>query len=158
MHENAVCPHRDHTVIAMKKTILMGVSGCGKTTLVQRLMGKEMVDQKTQMVEHHLSFIDTPGEYLEQRNLYRALIVTAADAEMIGLVQACGAENTWLPPSFALSFARPVFGIISKSDLAASEADVEFARETLLRAGAERVFMISAKAGTGLEPLLEYLA
>ncbi len=53
----------------MKKTILIGVSGCGKTTLVQRLNDEELKYKKTQMVEHHLNFIDTPGEYLERRNM-----------------------------------------------------------------------------------------
>ncbi len=141
----------------MRKTILIGISGCGKTTLVQRLKGEELAYRKTQMVEHHLDFIDTPGEYLERRNMYRALIVTAADAEVIGLMQECGAENTWLPPSFALSFARPVFGIVSKSDLAKRADDVENAQEVLLRAGAGRVFTVSSRDGTGLEELMEYL-
>ncbi len=86
----------------MRKTILIGISGCGKTTLVQRLKGEELAYRKTQMVEHHLNFIDTPGEYLERRNMYRALIVTAADAEVIGLMQECGAENTWLPLAAAV--------------------------------------------------------
>lgn len=141
----------------MRKTILIGISGCGKTTLVQRLKGEEIAYKKTQMVEHHLNFIDTPGEYLEQRNMYRALIVAAADAELIGLVQECGAENTWLPPSFALSFARPVFGIISKCDLCKSEEDISYAREILERAGSEHVFMVSAKEGSGIDELIKYL-
>jgi ethanolamine utilization protein EutP len=141
----------------MKKAILIGISGCGKTTLVQRLKGEEPAYRKTQTIEHHLNFIDTPGEYLERRNFYRALIVTAADAEAIGLVQACGSEETWLPPSFALSFARPVFGIVSKADLAASEADIAFPRDALLRAGAGRVFTVSAKDGTGLQELMDSL-
>ena len=141
----------------MKKTILIGVSGCGKTTLVQRLKGEELKYKKTQMVEHHLNFIDTPGEYLERRNLYRALIVSAADAEVIGLMQDCAVGDTWLPPLFAISFARPVFGIVSKTDLAKSKEQIVFAKELLQRAGVERVFEVSATQGTGLEPLMEYL-
>lgn len=142
----------------MRKTIFIGKSGSGKTTLVQRLLNIALTDRKTQMVEHHLNFIDTPGEYLERRNMYRALIVSAADADVIGLVQECGADNTWLPPSFACTFARPVFGIVSKADLATGEGDVQFAREILERAGVERVFVVSATENTGTQPLLEYLS
>lgn len=142
----------------MKKTIFIGKSGCGKTTLIQRLENETLSYKKTQMVEHYLNFIDTPGEYLERRNMYRALIVSSADADVIGLVQECGADNTWLPPSFAGTFAKPVFGVVSKADLAQSQADIDFATEILKSAGVERVFVVSAVQSTGLEPLLEFLA
>ena len=141
----------------MKKAIFIGNSGCGKTTLIQRLENEALQYRKTQMVEHYLHFIDTPGEYLERRNMYRALIVSSADADVIGLVQECGADNTWLPPSFAGTFAKPVFGVVSKADLAESEEDIRFAREILERAGVDRVFVVSAVENTGLEPLLDYL-
>ena len=141
----------------MKKTIFIGKSGCGKTTLIQRLEDEELRYRKTQMVEHYLHFIDTPGEYLERRGMYRALIVSAVDADLIGLVQECGADNSWLPPSFASSFAKPVFGVISKVDLARDEREVQFAREILESAGVTRVFAVSAVEEIGLQPLLEYL-
>ena len=141
----------------MKKTIFIGKSASGKTTLIQRLTNVALEDRKTQMVEHHYDFIDTPGEYLERRNMYRALIVSACDADLIGLVQECGADNTWLPPSFATTFARPVFGVVTKADLAAGGGDVRFAAEILERAGVERVFVVSARENTGLGPLLAYL-
>lgn len=142
----------------MKKAILIGISGCGKTTLIQRLENMQVEYKKTQMVEHYLNFIDTPGEYIERRGMYRALIVTAADAEVIGLVQECGADTTWLPPAFALSFAKPVFGVISKADLAKNERDFEYARGVLREAGVEEIFTVSALEDIGLEPLLEYLS
>ena len=70
----------------MKRTLLIGKTGVGKTTLIQRLTGDDLSYRKTQMVEYHLNFIDTPGEYLEHREFYRALIVTAADADYIGMM------------------------------------------------------------------------
>lgn len=142
----------------MKKTILIGKNGCGKTTLIQRLENQRLEYKKTQMVEHYLNFIDTPGEYLELRNMYRALIVTAADADLIGLVQECCSDTSWLPPAFALSFAKPVFGIVSKVDLARSTEDIDFAKALLERAGAQRVFVVSALKGDSLGPLLDYLS
>ncbi len=141
----------------MKKTIFIGKSGCGKTTLIQRMEHDALEYKKTQMVEHYLHFIDTPGEYLERRNMYRALIVSSADADVIGLVQECGADNTWLPPSFASTFAKPVFGVVSKADLATGDGDIAFAREILERAGVERVFVVSAVDGTGVDGLEAYL-
>ena len=138
--------------------MLIGKSGAGKTTLVQRLKGEALSYRKTQTVEYHLDFIDTPGEYLEHRNFYRALIVTAADADLIGLLQGCGDEDIWFPPAFSMTFARPVFGIVSKADLAKSERDVRFASEVLKRAGAGRIFVVSAVESTGLEELREYLS
>jgi ethanolamine utilization protein EutP len=135
----------------------MGMSGCGKTTLIQALMGQELAYAKTQTVERHLRFIDTPGEYIERRYLYRALIVTAADAEIIGLVQDVGRESSWIPPAFATTFAKPVFGIVSKIDLATGPADIAHARQALQRAGAQPVFEVSAVDRTGLDQLWAFL-
>ena len=141
----------------MKDTILMGMSACGKTTLIQALQGESPRYVKTQTVERHLHFIDTPGEYIERRYLYRALIVTAADAEVIGLVQDVGRESSWIPPAFATTFDKPVFGIVTKCDLARCQADVEHARGALERAGADPVFVVSALDRTGLDDLRAYL-
>ena len=142
----------------MKDTILMGKSGCGKTTLIQALIGQELRYAKTQTITRHLQFIDTPGEYIERRHLYRALIVTAADAELVGLVQEAGRETSWIPPSFASTFAKRVFGIVTKVDLAADRADVDHAREALEAAGADPVFEVSSVDGTGLAALWGFLS
>lgn len=141
----------------MKKTIFIGKSGCGKTTLIQRMEHTALEYRKTQMVEHYLNFIDTPGEYLERRGMYRALVVSAVDADVIGFVQECSADNTWIPPSFASMFAKPVIGIVSKADLARSEEDINFASDILVRAGVEQVFVVSSIENTGIQPLLDYL-
>lgn len=141
----------------MKKTLLIGKSGSGKTTLIQRLENKTIEYRKTQMVEHHLNFIDTPGEYLELRNMYRALIVTSADAEIIGLIQECGNDNVWIPPAFASSFSKDVIGIVTKADLAKSQSDIDLPSEVLKRAGVSRIFVVSAFNDTGIESFLEYL-
>jgi len=141
----------------MKDAILMGMSGCGKTTLIQALMGASPRYAKTQTVERHLNFIDTPGEYIERRYLYRALIVSAADAEVIGLVQDVGRASSWIPPAFATTFDKPVFGVVSKCDLATGPADIAHARGALVAAGAEPIFEVSALNGVGLGDLRAYL-
>jgi len=139
------------------KTLLIGKTGVGKTTLIQRLTGEELNYRKTQMIEYHMDFIDTPGEYLEHREFYRALIVTAVDADFIGFMQGCGDDEVWLPPAFAMTFARPVFGIVSKSDLAKNDEDIKTADEVLRSAGAQRIFIVSAARNTGIGELREYL-
>jgi len=140
----------------MKETVLMGMSGCGKTTLVQALLGEALLYTKTQTVQRHLRFIDTPGEYMEHRAFYRALIVTAVDAEIIGLVQDVG-RDSWIPPAFATTFAKPVFGIVAKTDLAKTPAEVAEARGVLERAGTDPIFEVSAVTGDGLAALWDYL-
>lgn len=45
----------------MKKLILIGRTGCGKTTLTQALLGKKLVYHKTQAVYYGSVLIDTPG-------------------------------------------------------------------------------------------------
>ena len=54
-----------------KRIILIGRTGCGKTTLMQAVEQTDIVYRKTQTVCHHLHFIDTPGEYLENRGFYK---------------------------------------------------------------------------------------
>ncbi|MDR1266191.1 MAG: EutP/PduV family microcompartment system protein [Propionibacteriaceae bacterium] len=139
------------------KTILIGASEAGKTTLIQTLSHQAGTAAKTMTVAHRFNFIDTPGEYIEHRSFYKALIVTAADADRIGLVLACGCDDCWIPPAFAASFAKPVFGIVTKADLARERSVWEAAREPLRRAGADPVFVLSAWSGQGLAGLAAYL-
>lgn len=139
-----------------KKLILIGRTGSGKTTLIQRLERQALRYRKTQTVCSHLHFIDTPGEYLENRGFYKALIVTSADADAIGLVQDCTDTDSWLPPAFASAFAKEAVGIVTKTDLADGEA-IARAEETLRRAGVGRIFHVSAARGEGLEPLMTYM-
>ena len=43
----------------MKKTMLIGRTGCGKTTLTQKLMDEEVKYKKTQAVSYKNKIIDT---------------------------------------------------------------------------------------------------
>ena len=55
----------------MKKIMLVGRSGAGKTTLTQALKGKKITYHKTQYINHYDVIIDTPGEYAENKTLAR---------------------------------------------------------------------------------------
>ena len=46
----------------MKRAMLVGAIGCGKTTLTQRLKAQELKYNKTQAIEFSANIIDTPGE------------------------------------------------------------------------------------------------
>ena len=52
------------------KIMLIGPSAAGKTTLIQRLIDEEIKYDKTQAVEYIGNFIDTPGEYMQQRGYF----------------------------------------------------------------------------------------
>ena len=138
----------------MKKILLIGKSMCGKTTLTQRIQGLDIEYEKTQMLTYSNDILDTPGEYMENRMLYKALIVSSYDCDVVGMVQACDEERNIFPPNFATAFSKPVIGIVTKSDLG---GDVKKACEILENAGAEQVFVVSSYENEGIEELVKYL-
>lgn len=137
----------------MKRFLLIGKSGSGKTSLLQRLYGRELEDQKTQTVESFGASIDTPGEYLERKNLFHALVVTAVDCDEILLVQAVDDADSSFPPGIDACLNRPVTGVVTKTDLVDDGARLDAAAAQLREAGASRIVSVSAKTGAGLEAL-----
>ena len=138
----------------MKRILLIGKSMCGKTTLTQRIHGLDIKYEKTQMLTYSNDILDTPGEYMENRMLYKALIVSSYDCDVIGMVHACDEEHNVFPPGFSTAFTKPVIGIVTKSDLG---RDVKKACEILENAGAEQVFVVSSYENEGIEELVKYL-
>ena len=130
----------------MKKILLIGKSMCGKTTLTQRIHGLDIEYEKTQMLTYSDDILDTPGEYMENRMLYKALIVSSYDCDVVGMVQACDEERNIFPPNFATAFSKPVIGIVTKTDLGGNP---EKAKEILEMAGVEKVFIVSAYENNG---------
>ncbi len=141
----------------MKKIMLIGGIGCGKTTLCQSFNRQDRIYHKTQTVQVVGSTIDTPGEYIENRALLRGLIVTAVEADEVLFMQDCTSRRFCFSPGQAAMFACPVVGVVSKADLAESPRDVEQAIELLQTAGAKRIFVISTATGQGLAELSSYL-
>ena len=62
------------------------------------------------------NFIDTPGEYMENPNYYRGIILHAYDADIVIFMIPAGDETTIFPPSFGNSLNREVIGVVSKVD------------------------------------------
>ncbi|MDR2753886.1 MAG: EutP/PduV family microcompartment system protein [Oscillospiraceae bacterium] len=141
----------------MQTIMLMGSSACGKTTLLQRLNGLKITYKKTQAIEVINTTIDTPGEYLENRAFYKALVVTATEASLVLFVQDATDERFRFSPGQRMMFSAPVLGVVSKADLA-TPAQLAAAQELLELAGAEEIFVTSAVTGTGCDALLRRIA
>ncbi|WP_291292270.1 EutP/PduV family microcompartment system protein [Enterococcus sp.] len=141
----------------MKRIIFMGAIGCGKTTLCQALQGKELHYDKTQAVEFHAEMIDTPGEFILHRQYYNALNVTAAEADVIGLVQSASETEQIFSPGFGSIFPKKVIGILTKVDLVKEPNQLARVRQQLKNAGATKVFEVSSVEKTGLQDLINYL-
>lgn len=137
--------------------MLIGSIGCGKTTLCQRLNGEALRYNKTQAVEFYAQMIDTPGEFIQHRRFYNALQMTAADAELVGLVANVMEEEQIFSPHFAQNLMRPCFGIITQIDLCDDEKQIKQAEERLRLAGVSNIFKVSAVTGEGVEALTAYL-
>lgn len=139
-----------------KKLMMMGSTGCGKTTLCQRLAGLALEYKKTQAIEVVGRAIDTPGEYLESKGMFKALIVTAVDADLILFLQDATDLRFGYSPGQTSAFSTPVVGVVTKTDLA-TPLQVERSKELLRLAGAQKVFCVSAQNGEGLKELMDYL-
>lgn len=140
----------------MKKIIVAGNVGSGKTTLCQYLNGRKIEYKKTQSVEVINSMIDTPGEYFQQRRYLRALISSAADTEVMIFVLDPTQEQSCLRTGLASTFLMDVIGVITKIDIATDE-QCSRGKELLRLAGTEKIFSVSAVTGEGMEALAEYL-
>ena len=89
----------------MKKIMMIGKIGCGKTTLGQRLTGETVSYRKTQSIQViGDGIVDTPGEYLEQKQFYSALIVTAVEADVILLLLSATDEQSTFSPRMSSMF------------------------------------------------------
>lgn len=140
----------------MKKIILIGNVACGKTTLCQRLNGLTQTYKKTQALEVINQTIDTPGEYLERRSLFQALMVTSVEAEQALFLQDASQERFMYSPGQASAIPIPVAGVVTKIDMA-TEQQIKAAEELLTLAGASPIFKISSKTGEGIGDLLTFL-
>ena len=131
--------------------MLIGASAAGKTTLIQRLRDKEIKYDKTQAVEYVGNFIDTPGEYMQQRGFWGSLTVASYDADIIGLVQDSTSEDCWFSGGVTTKFEKPVIGILTKID--SDESNQKQGRSYLELAGCRVIFPVSAYTGEGIDAL-----
>lgn len=141
----------------MKRIMLIGQSRSGKTTLMERLSGEVNKNVlKTQALGFYTQGIDSPGEFLENRQFYGALITASVESDLIGFVQDGTVNKTFFPPQFSSVFTKPVIGIVTKMDC--KPIYPEEAEKSLRLAGALKIFHVSVMSGENIETLLDYLS
>ncbi|EEG28969.1 ethanolamine utilization protein, EutP [[Clostridium] methylpentosum DSM 5476] len=141
----------------MKKFMLIGAVSAGKTSFSQAIHDQDITYKKTQAVDFLDNIIDTPGEYLERRIMYRSLGITAADTDLIVLVQSCVDDRCIFAPGFSSMFAKPVVGIVTKIDLTDDKRLIERARQRLRLAGCKEIFEVSNTERTGVEEFKQFV-
>lgn len=140
----------------MRKLILIGRSESGKSTLIQTLRHEEIHYHKTQYIDYSESIIDTPGEYVEDRQFGGALAVYACEADIVGLLCSATEPFSLFPPNIVGMSTRPVVGIVTKCDH--PDAVPVRASEWLKLAGCKRIFFTSSYKNEGIQEILDYLS
>lgn len=140
----------------MRKLILIGRSESGKSTLIQTLRHEEIHYHKTQYIDYSESIIDTPGEYVEDRQFGGALAVYACEADIVGLLCSATEPFSLFPPNIVGMSTRPVVGIVTKCDH--PDAVPVRASEWLKLAGCKRIFLTSSYKNEGIQEILDYLS
>jgi ethanolamine utilization protein EutP len=140
----------------MKRLMLIGSIGCGKTTLMQRLQGKQHEYAKTQTIGISEGIYDTPGEYMDSLFFKSALRQTSAEVDLVVFMQAANQEMQKIPPTFTTFFTKPSIGVISKIDIATPK-QIQHARHLLELTGVTEIYEVSSMTGEGYDALLPRL-
>ena len=137
----------------LKRLLLIGRSGCGKTTLTQSLRGEKIHYQKTQGMVLNDFLIDSPGEYAENHDLGCALALYCYEADVVALLIAADDDYSLFPPCITCLVNREVIGIVTKID----KADPKRAERWLRISGCKKVFFVNSKSGEGVSDIIEHL-
>lgn len=137
----------------MKRLLLVGRSGAGKTTLSQALRGESIHYHKTQGMAFNDFLIDSPGEYAENHEFGAALALYSYEADVVGLLIAADDEYSLFPPNITCLVNREVIGIVTKTD----KASPERAERWLRLSGCKKIFYVDSHTGNGIKTILEYL-
>ena len=141
----------------MKKLMLIGRVGAGKTTLTQALKHEKIDYHKTQYIGYEDWLIDTPGEYLENACLASAIALYSYEADVVGILMASDEPYSLYPPNCVHHVNRDVIGIISGIDK--PDANVALAERWLKNCGVkpEKLFYVSSYTREGLDTIIDYL-
>lgn len=139
-----------------KRVMVIGLTNCGKTTLINILNDYHGPLRKTQDMIYGKNTIDVPGSYIENPWMYKHLIAAAQDAShVLILVDQSRCGNIY-SPGFAKAFRCPVVGVITKIDLMPENEDLCL-RQLRNIGASEPYYKISAPTGVGIDALKEYL-
>lgn len=140
----------------MKKLMLAGRVGAGKTTLTQALKHEDINYRKTQYIGYEDWLIDTPGEYLENACLASALALYSYEADVVGILMASNEPYSLYPPNCVCHVNRDVVGIVTK--MHDEEGNVERAERWLRLTGCKKIFVVDSVTGEGVENIINYLS
>lgn len=141
----------------MKRVLLVGSVGCGKTTLLQRLEGVELSYAKTETIHSRGTAVDTPGEYLELPWYKHALRSASFDVDLVVMLASATVGEAKFPPGFTTFFMPPAIGVVTKTDLA-DPKQISQAGAYLRLAGVSEVFEVSSVTGEGINELTARIA
>ncbi len=139
----------------MKKIIFVGRSECGKTTLTQALKGQKLRYHKTQYINNNELMIDTPGEYIQTKNLGGALALYAYESDIVGLLISATEPFSLYPPNITGMVNREVIGVVTQIDR--PNANPKRAENWLRLCGCDKIFPVSSVTGEGIDKLRDYL-
>lgn len=140
----------------MRKVMIIGAVGAGKSTLIKALFGESGPAAKTQSLQYRDWLIDTPGEYSENPLYYRSLMATSHEAAAVVLVQDATRDKNYFPPGFELGFPVLTMGAVTKIDH--PRADIDRAIALLRQPLPEgEIFLTSAASTEGIQRLKERL-
>ncbi len=137
----------------MRKTLLVGRHGAGKTTLKQALRGEPIHYVKTQYMDYGDWLLDSPGEYAEVHGLGAALAIYAYEADVVALLIAADDDYSLFPPNITCMVNREVIGVVTKAD----KCSPDRAANWLRLSGCERIFTVNSHTGDGVDKLKAYL-
>ncbi len=158
---------------------LLGAPNAGKSTLLNSLVGAKVaiVTRKVQTTRSRLRgiavrgasqiiFVDTPGIFAPKRRLERAMVAAAwsgaRDADVIALV--FDANRKGIDPDSRLilnglkDFGRRAILLLNKVDVVKRPRLLELAAKFEAEGLFDRIFMISALTGDGVDDLRAFLA
>ncbi len=131
--------------------MLIGETFAGKSSLIRALSEDDYTPRRAMAVEHFGQFINTPGEFLENRRFYHALITSSADCDVLIFVQDTTRNTSLFPPLFASMFNRRVIGVSSKVD--GENSNTFLAQRFLEGAGVNEIIETSSVTGEGFDRL-----
>lgn len=157
---------------------LLGAPNAGKSTLTNQLVGTKVsiVSHKVQTTRaivrgialegpSQVILVDTPGIFSPKRRLERAMVNTAwtsaSDADVVALLVDANRgidENVESILKPLAEVKRPRALILNKIDMIRRDTLLELAQKLTERLSFERVFMVSALKGDGVDDVRTWFA